>query len=188
MNGKGARVKTDEGYYIFVPNDIHYDVVCPCCNTELETRPERNVKDGRTVRKRSLNMKKLFISVPMRGRTEENIKKSVEDMHKLAEIMFGEELEVIDSFMGEQAPKCEREALWHLGNSISIMSQADCFIGVRYAEMFYGCRIESEVASLYEIPAININIEQLNSLRDCEEIGRKLWEEQAKCEAVANGR
>lgn len=36
LNGKGARVKTNEGYYIFVPNDIHYDVVCPCCNAELE--------------------------------------------------------------------------------------------------------------------------------------------------------
>lgn len=31
-------------------------------------------------------MKKLFISVPMKGRTEENIRKSIEKMHKIAEI------------------------------------------------------------------------------------------------------
>ena len=40
-------------------------------------------------------MKKLFISVPMKGRTEENIRKSLEKMHKLAEIVFDEKLEVL---------------------------------------------------------------------------------------------
>lgn len=43
-------------------------------------------------------MKKLFISCPMKGRTEENIKKSMDKMHKLAEIMFEQELEVIPQF------------------------------------------------------------------------------------------
>ena len=40
-------------------------------------------------------MKKLFISVPMRNRTEYDIKASMEQMHKIAEAVFGEELEVI---------------------------------------------------------------------------------------------
>lgn len=33
-------------------------------------------------------MKKLFISCPMKGRTEENIRKTMDKMHKIAEAMF----------------------------------------------------------------------------------------------------
>lgn len=43
-------------------------------------------------------MKKLFISVPMRNRTECAIKASMEQMHKIAEAVFGEELEVIPTY------------------------------------------------------------------------------------------
>lgn len=38
-------------------------------------------------------MKKLFVSCPMRDRTEENIRKSIEKMHRIAEAVFDEELE-----------------------------------------------------------------------------------------------
>ena len=36
-------------------------------------------------------MKKLFVSVPMRGRTEDEIRVSIEKMKKIAEIYEGEE-------------------------------------------------------------------------------------------------
>lgn len=42
-------------------------------------------------------MKKLFVSVPMKGRTEEEIKASIQKMKKIAEICEGEDLELIDS-------------------------------------------------------------------------------------------
>ena len=44
LNGKQARVKMDEGYYIFVPNDMHYDVVCPCCGVEMELNLKEMLK------------------------------------------------------------------------------------------------------------------------------------------------
>ena len=37
-------------------------------------------------------MKKLFISCPMKGRTNENIEISIEKMHKMAEIIFDQPL------------------------------------------------------------------------------------------------
>lgn len=49
-------------------------------------------------------MKKLFISVPMRNRTEYAIKASMEQMHKIAEAVFGEELEVIPN---HREPRCK---------------------------------------------------------------------------------
>lgn len=58
-------------------------------------------------------MKKLFVSVPMRDRTEENIRKSIEKMHKIAEATVGEELELIDSYVPENNSEAKDEAIWH---------------------------------------------------------------------------
>lgn len=40
-------------------------------------------------------MKKIFVSCPMRGRTTENIEKTMNKMHKCAEAALDEELEMI---------------------------------------------------------------------------------------------
>lgn len=45
--------------------------------------------------------KTLYISMPLKGRTEENITKSIKKMHKMAEIIFDQELDVIDSVWNE---------------------------------------------------------------------------------------
>lgn len=56
-------------------------------------------------------MKKLFVSVPMKGRTEEEIKASIQKMKKIAEIYEGEELELIDSYIEDNPPKNSKEAM-----------------------------------------------------------------------------
>ena len=63
-------------------------------------------------------MKKLFVSVPMKGRKEEEIRKSIAKMHKIAEAIVGEELELIDSYIVDNPPKDSKEAVWFLGKSI----------------------------------------------------------------------
>ena len=75
-------------------------------------------------------MKKLFISVPMRNRTECAIKASMEQMHKIAEAVFGEELEVIPTYFEDDPPENTNMALWYLGESIKKLSEADRFIGI----------------------------------------------------------
>ena len=105
-------------------------------------------------------MKKLFISCPMKGRTKENIKKSMEQMHKIAEIVFDQKLEVIPTYIEDAPPKDSHEAVWYLGKSIQLMAEADFFIGVRYTEIFKGCNIENDVANAYRIPTIHIDMKQ----------------------------
>ena len=46
-------------------------------------------------------MKKLFISAPMKGRTEAQIRATMEQMHHIAEAVFGEELEVIQTYISD---------------------------------------------------------------------------------------
>lgn len=96
-------------------------------------------------------MKKLFVSVPMKGRTEEEIKASIQKMKKIAEIYEGEELELIDSYIEDNPPKDSKEAVWYLGESLKKLAQADVFIGINDALDWNGCCIEFETAKRYDI-------------------------------------
>lgn len=96
--------------------------------------------------------KKLFISCPMKGRTEENIRNSMERMHKMAEIIFDQELDVIPSYIEHTPPLDCKQAIWYLGESIKKMAEADYFIGIGYDDVFRGCDIELAVAQIYGIP------------------------------------
>jgi hypothetical protein len=101
-------------------------------------------------------MKKLFVSVPMKGRTEEEIKASIQKMKKIAEIYEGEELELIDSYIEDNPPKNNNEAVWYLGESLKKLAQADVFIGVCESYDWNGCQIERETAERYGIKAYTI--------------------------------
>lgn len=103
-------------------------------------------------------MKKLFISVPMKGRTEEEIKASIQKMKKIAEIYEGEELELIDSYIEDNPPKGNNEAIFYLGESLKKMAQADVFVGIRESYEWSGCRIESITAESYGIKSYEIPV------------------------------
>ena len=95
-------------------------------------------------------MKKLFISCPMNGLTDEMIKANREKMHKIAEIVFDQELEVIPSYISQDPPEGAMAPMWYLGRSIQMMSEADYYIGVNMPYGYSnGCVIENDVAVTY---------------------------------------
>ena len=119
-------------------------------------------------------MKKLFISCPMKGRTEENIRSSMERLHKIAEAFFDQELEVIPSYIEDKPPVDSKESVWYLGESIKKMAEADYFIGVNSTyEVFAGCDIEYSVARYYHIPYTLVDIDMMP---DAVEISKTYWE------------
>lgn len=97
-------------------------------------------------------MKKLFISQPMRGKTDEEIlaerKKAIES----AERNLGEPVEVIDSFF-QNAP-ADARPLWFLGKSLELLSTADIAYFAKGWEDARGCRIENQCAVEYDIEVI----------------------------------
>lgn len=97
-------------------------------------------------------MKKLFISQPMRGKTDEEIlaerKKAIES----AERNLGEPVEVIDSFF-QNAP-ADARPLWFLGKSLELLSTADIAYFAKRWEDARGCRIENQCAIEYGIEVI----------------------------------
>ena len=97
-------------------------------------------------------MKKLFISQPMRGKTDEEILKERKEAIEAAERILGEEVEVIESFF-EKAP-VDAKPLWFLGKSIELLSDADIVFFAKGWEEARGCKIEHECAVEYGIIVI----------------------------------
>ena len=103
-------------------------------------------------------MKKLFVSVPMKGRTEEEIRKTIDKMKKIAEIYEGEELELIDSYIDDNPPKDNNQAICFLGKSLEKLATADIFIGISEVWDWNGCYVEQEVAHRYGIKSYSVNL------------------------------
>lgn len=97
-------------------------------------------------------MKKLFISQPMNGKTDEEILAVREKAIKSAENFLGEKVEVIDSFF-QNAPH-EAKPLWFLGKSIEMMAGADVVYFAKDWEKYRGCKIENECAISYGLEVI----------------------------------
>ena len=77
-------------------------------------------------------MKKLFVICPVEGRTLENIKKSMQKLHKIAEAVFEEELEVINSDFREiPVPDSVKSLVtYDMGINLIDLSKADYCIYV----------------------------------------------------------
>lgn len=97
-------------------------------------------------------MKKLFISQPMKGKTDEEILKEREHAIELAKQYLNEDVEVIDSFF--KCAPTDAKPLWFLGKSIELLSTADVAYFANGWEEARGCRIEHECAKEYGIDRI----------------------------------
>ena len=97
-------------------------------------------------------MKKLFISQPMKGKTDEEILAVMEKAIRSAEKMLGEPVEVIDSFF--QSAPADARPLWFLGKSLELLSTADVAFFAEGWNEFRGCKIEHTCAVEYNIDRI----------------------------------
>lgn len=97
-------------------------------------------------------MKKLFISQPMKGKSDEEILHEREQAIKEAEELLKESVEVIDSFF-QNAP-AEARPLWFLGKSLELLSTANVAYFAKGWQDARGCKIEHECAVQYGIKTI----------------------------------
>ena len=97
-------------------------------------------------------MKKLFISQPMKDKTDEEILKVREKAIESAERNLGEKVEVIDSFF-QNAPH-DAKPLLFLGKSLELLSNADVVYFAKGWENARGCKIENMCAIEYGIDLI----------------------------------
>ena len=99
-------------------------------------------------------MKKLFISQPMNGKTEEEIlavrKKAIES----AKVMLNEDVEVIESYFEDYNPDKGCVPLKYLAKSLELLADADVAYFAKGWESARGCRIENQCAIEYGIDTI----------------------------------
>ncbi len=96
-------------------------------------------------------MIKLFISQPMRGRSDEEITAEREYVKLAAERILKEDVMVIDSFFkdGDMKP------LEYLGESLKLLAGADWVWFCKGWEQARGCKIENQCARKYGISILN---------------------------------
>lgn len=94
-------------------------------------------------------MKRLFISQPMNGRSDVEIKAARERAVAEVEERLGEKVYVIESFL-EGAP-AQARPLWFLGKSLELLSTADVVYFAEGWDSARGCRIEQLCAREYGI-------------------------------------
>lgn len=85
---------------------------------------------------------KVFISQPMKGKTNEEIRKAREVVVKQCESQGYEIIDTIFDF-GDKPP------IYYLAKSIEAMTEADLVIFMSGWESTRGCRIEYEIAKEY---------------------------------------
>lgn len=100
-------------------------------------------------------MKRLFISQPMKDKTNEEILEARERAIEAAKKAIGEDVEVIDSFF-KDAPHGAKP-LWFLGKSLELLSTADVAFFAKGWEDARGCKIENQCANAYGIRTIEEN-------------------------------
>ena len=99
-------------------------------------------------------VKKLFISQPMRGKTDEEILKERKALIADVYMKTHEEVGVIESFF-ENAP-ADATPLWYLGESLKLLGTADFAVFAPGWQDYRGCRIEHDAAVAYGIPIVEV--------------------------------
>jgi hypothetical protein len=97
-------------------------------------------------------MKKLFISQPMKNKTNEEIKAVRQAILADVSKLVDDNVEIIDSFF-ENAPH-DAMPLWFLGKSLELLSTADYAYFAEDWWKYRGCKIEHECAVQYGINII----------------------------------
>jgi hypothetical protein len=98
-----------------------------------------------------MNMKKVFVSQPMRGRTDEEILAERERLEELAREKCGGDAVIVDSFFKD----FNGNALQFLGKAIGVLAEADAAIFGKGWENARGCRIEHLCCQEYGIEVID---------------------------------
>ena len=104
-------------------------------------------------------MKKIFISQPMRDKTDEQIKAIREAVEKYVFNKYDDDVTIIDSFF-ENAPHDARP-LWFLGKSFELLSTADLAVFVDNWNEYRGCVMENEACKRYGIDFITVDSKSL---------------------------
>lgn len=105
-------------------------------------------------------MSKLFVSLPMRGYSIEEIRDEMQYLKDRVEALTGIEYELIDTVWTEDVPDDVVNNCYYLGKSIMELSRADICVFHPHWREANGCIIEHAICALYDIPYIEFKLNE----------------------------
>ena len=105
-------------------------------------------------------MKKLYVCCPVKGREWKNVVDSFEKMKKIAEIVFEEELEIINPPL---AMELKDVTLHDMARHLMNMAEADYFVGIGdwTGDRWKNIDTELELAVYYDIKRVMLEAESI---------------------------
>mgnify|MGYP002770270457 FL=1 len=98
--------------------------------------------------------KKLFISQPMNGLSDEQVLQERAAMIGKAKAVFGDDAVPLETFFEDFGP--DAKPLDYLARSIEFLAKADVAVFAPGWEYARGCRIERQCAEEYGIPVMEV--------------------------------
>jgi len=103
-------------------------------------------------------MKKVFISIPMNGRPEEEVVMEIQEITNYIRHTFGEDIDVIHSLWTPQPNKSyPNPSVYYLGEALVKMGRCDTVVFAKGWKEARGCRIEEQVAIEYGLDILYID-------------------------------
>ena len=103
-------------------------------------------------------MTKVFVSLPIAGKTKDEIEKARKQAEvEAACVLHTNDIEFIDTWIYEDPPEYlegDKIGLWYLGKSLEKLTQADVVYCAREWTSFRGCVIEHDAAKSYGLRVI----------------------------------
>lgn len=122
----------------------------------------------------NLVMKKIFVCCPVFGRAEENVRKSIDTMKKYAELMLGDECEVVNNLLDYNKETSENEdclldidsfALNWVGDNVKQLANADIFVGITTDASIW-CSCLRDVAHRFSVPVYLVDFDSCDAFSD----------------------
>lgn len=128
-------------------------------------------------------MKKIFLSLPMSGRSNAAIQDvilAMKSLFLLKNDFEGEEIEFVDNseclVAHEDVVKCKTKNLLYLSGAIYKMSFCDAVLFGPGYQTARGCKVEFDTALYYGIPIYAIDKGEIRKLDKCEITKDMVWD------------
>lgn len=104
---------------------------------------------------------KVFISMPMRGRTSEAINNSINELKMDIAANTPCKCEFLNTIVKEEPPQNADEKIWYLAKSIEILSQANVLAVPKQRDQYPGCQAEALIGEKYGLHVIEYNVNDI---------------------------
>lgn len=103
-------------------------------------------------------MKKVFISIPMNERPEEEVVMEIQEITNYIHHTFGDDIDVVHSLWTSQPNKSyPNPRVYYLGNALIRMGRCDTVVFAKGWKEARGCRIEEQVAIEYGLNRLYVD-------------------------------